>query len=285
MATHASRVDSLANISRIVTSAEERVGPIRPQAMGRLLYAGPARDDPDLSMVLAARVHEDNPMTDSSEARKEHVQEDEPRRQIAYAVQHGLAQNIAGSVYRFSAFRGLLSQDSALAWVIFDTGLALLRQAGEELRTLIDELEMPGLEKLGLAAAVERFALGAPGQGSPAVQYEHNLQGCGFSATVERGAYRIIQEALTNARRHSRSANVRLKLFQYRKGLRISIEDWGVGFDPTKVDNSRVGLAGIREQAKLLGGHATVESASGKGTRIIAEIPIQSTSRLEDLDF
>ena len=75
-----------------------------------------------------------------------------------------------------------------------------------------------------------------------------------------------------------------MELLQNGNRLRITVEDRGVGFDPDKVSSSHFGLAGIRERAERLGGHATVHSAPGKGTRIVVEIPIPSTSSLEDMD-
>jgi signal transduction histidine kinase len=274
-----------ANIRRIVASACQRFDRMEAQVVERLLYAAGSKGDRVSSTAVAASSTEEGEMMDSSEAREEHVQEvEELRRQLAYDIHDGLAQKLAGAVYRFEAFREAVSQDSVLAWSNFDTGLALLRQAVEETRRMINELRTPALEELGLAAAVEQLAHGAPGQEKPAVGYQYNLQGYALPATVERAAYRIVQEALTNARRHSQSENVRLELFQDGKGLRISIEDWGVGFDPAKVESNSVGLAGIRERARLLGGHATIDSAPGKGTRIVVEIPIPSTSSLEDMD-
>lgn len=101
---------------------------------------------------------------------------------------------------------------------------------------------------------------------------------------VEHTVYRIIQEALTNARRHSQSENVRVESLQNGNRLRIAVEDWGVGFDPDNVSSSHFGLAGIRERAERLGGHATIHSAPGKGTRIVVEIPIERASSQERPD-
>jgi signal transduction histidine kinase len=131
------------------------------------------------------------------------------------------------------------------------------------------------LDELGLAAAVGHLVQESEERGGPRVDYYQQLQRSSFPPLVERAAFRIIQEALTNACRHSRSEKVRVELIQEGQRLRILIQDWGTGFEPAKADSSRHGLAGIRERAKLLGGQAIIDSILGGGTRILVEIPIR----------
>ena len=91
---------------------------------------------------------------------------------------------------------------------------------------------------------------------------------------IENAVYRIAQEALANACRHSKAEKVLLELVQNGGQIRIEVQDRGVGFNPKNVEESRFGLAGIRERARLLGGIAIIESQEGQGTRIVAELPI-----------
>ena len=93
---------------------------------------------------------------------------------------------------------------------------------------------------------------------------------------LENAIYRIIQEGLTNARRHSKSDKVRISLVQEDDHVRIEIEDWGIGFDTGSVKGNVYGLIGIRERARLLRGHATIESKQGGGTRIVVELPLMA---------
>jgi signal transduction histidine kinase len=85
---------------------------------------------------------------------------------------------------------------------------------------------------------------------------------------------RILQEALTNVRRHSGSARVRVELVGEGGRLRAEIRDWGVGFDLASVGPGHFGLQEIRERARLLGGRATIDSAPGRGTRVTVILPI-----------
>ncbi|MGI6417672.1 MAG: sensor histidine kinase [Thermoguttaceae bacterium] len=261
-------VGILESICRIVATVWEGVDRMESQVMERLLDTTHSNDCLESDKGAVASSTEEVQMPDSSEKTAEDL-----RRQIACDIHDGVAQDVAGALYRLEAFRELVSRDSAQAWSNFDNGLALLQHARKEVRNLIAELRLATIEALGLAAAVEQLVRSAPALGGPEIEYHHNLQGPPLSTMVEHAVYRIIQEALTNARRHSRSEKIRLELFQDSSRLRISVEDRGVGFDPNRVSGSHFGLAGIRERAKLIGGRAVIDSAPGKGTRIVVEVP------------
>ena len=91
---------------------------------------------------------------------------------------------------------------------------------------------------------------------------------------LENAIYRIVQEGLTNACRHSKSKRVRVELVQHDDKLRIKIQDWGVGFNLSDVEDDCFGLASIRERARLLGGNTVVESTPDQGTCITVELPL-----------
>jgi signal transduction histidine kinase len=83
-----------------------------------------------------------------------------------------------------------------------------------------------------------------------------------------------VQEGVTNARRHSGSERVRVALVQRGDQVRITVQDWGDGFDPEQARGRGFGLEGIQERARLLGGHASIESTPGEGTVITVELPL-----------
>jgi signal transduction histidine kinase len=91
---------------------------------------------------------------------------------------------------------------------------------------------------------------------------------------LESAAFRIVQEAVANACRHSRSPGVIVELIQRDDRLHIKVQDQGVGFDPNAVEETRFGLRSIRERARLLGGRAEIQSAPGSGTSISVELPV-----------
>jgi two-component system sensor histidine kinase DegS len=91
---------------------------------------------------------------------------------------------------------------------------------------------------------------------------------------LENAIYRIIQEGLANAYKHSKSEKVQVSLIQRKEYVRIEIQDQGVGFSPEKVSKNCFGLAGIRERARLLGGKSSIRSILGKDTHIKVELPL-----------
>jgi signal transduction histidine kinase len=197
------------------------------------------------------------------------------RRAIAYDIHDGLAQQLTGALCYLDTFRGLATGNSPVATKAFETGLKLVRDAIGETRTLINGLRPAILDELGLAAAVGHLVRESEERGGPRIDYHQRLRCSSFPPLIERAAFRIVQEALTNAYRHSRSEKVRVELVQEGPRLCILIQDWGIGFEPVKADSGRHGLAGIRERAKVLGGQATIDSTLGGGTRILVEIPIR----------
>jgi PAS domain S-box-containing protein len=108
------------------------------------------------------------------------------------------------------------------------------------------------------------------------VTFEHTGLGRRFPPAVETAAYRIVQEALTNAARHAGVSEVMVRLWVGEDTLGMQIEDQGTGFDPSAVlgDAASIGLTGMRERAILLGGRLMVESVPGAGTSLTAELPL-----------
>jgi signal transduction histidine kinase len=94
---------------------------------------------------------------------------------------------------------------------------------------------------------------------------------------LETVLYRIAREALVNVRKHARAREVRVRLAQSAERLALSIEDDGIGFDSTELMQSpahHLGLTGIQELAGSLGGHVSVTSGVGAGTRLSVVLPL-----------
>ena len=100
----------------------------------------------------------------------------------------------------------------------------------------------------------------------------------------ETALYRVVQEALTNVLRHAKARRVSLVLQCSPAQAAAVVEDDGVGFDADSVttptgDGGRLGLLGMRERVALAGGTLTVESAPGRGTTVVARVPLPAAGR------
>jgi signal transduction histidine kinase len=85
--------------------------------------------------------------------------------------------------------------------------------------------------------------------------------------------FRVVQEALSNVRKHSEAESVSVMLRSRRTFVDLTVSDDGRGFDPRRLDTDRLGLAGISERVRLLGGAVEIETIPGAGTTVRATLP------------
>jgi signal transduction histidine kinase len=85
--------------------------------------------------------------------------------------------------------------------------------------------------------------------------------------------FRVVQEALSNVRKHSEAASVSVVLRSRRTFIELTVSDDGRGFDPRRLGTDRLGLAGISERVRLLGGAVDIETSRGNGTTVRATLP------------
>jgi two-component system sensor histidine kinase DegS len=93
-------------------------------------------------------------------------------------------------------------------------------------------------------------------------------------------AYRVVQEALSNAVKHARASRVEVRIDATTGILRVEVVDDGRGFDATDprafLKDGKVGLASMRERAELAGGTFTIRSVIGRGTTVMAVLPFDA---------
>jgi len=200
--------------------------------------------------------------------------QDRDRKLIAYEIHDGLAQQLAGANIQLQVFEQLKDRNAQRAAKSFQQGIELLNQGIAEVRRLIGGLRPLILDDSGVAAAIQHLAHDCRAEGDPQIEFVNRAAFDRLEPTLENAIFRIVQESLTNARRHSQSDKVRIELAEQNDRIRIEVRDWGTGFDPENIREKSFGLGGIRERARLLGGRADVHSAPGEGTSIVVELPI-----------
>src|SRR5262249_821380 len=127
------------------------------------------------------------------------------------------------------------------------------------------------LDDLGLGPALRWYAERLRGRAALAVQLATHLPAEPLAAHVETACFRIVQEALTNVVRHARAHRVHIVAIREGTEVHLSVRDDGVGFDAAAPVEG-LGLFGMRDRARLVGGRLVVESSPGRGTLIRAEI-------------
>jgi signal transduction histidine kinase len=150
----------------------------------------------------------------------------------------------------------------------------LVASALGDVRRLTVELRPPALDDFGLAAALERLAGVVAERSGLNVDVNVGVRAGTLPPEHETAIYRVVQEALTNVVKHASAKSISIVVTTADGMVRTMIEDDGVGFAFGAVREEALGLVGMRERALLLGGRFDVESSPGRGTTIVAEIPL-----------
>jgi signal transduction histidine kinase len=150
---------------------------------------------------------------------------------------------------------------------------SLVDQCHAEIRRSIWELRAGALEHFDLAEALKRSASVLANGSNIRVDVQASQAEIKPPPLIEDNLFRIGQEALTNAIKHSNASEVRIRLEILPTGASLSISDDGDGFDPSEVQPGHFGLLGMRERASRLGGQLKISSSPGAGSTILVEVP------------
>jgi signal transduction histidine kinase len=200
--------------------------------------------------------------------------QEEERRRIAMDVHDDSIQAMAAIGVRLQILRRH-APSYDIAEKIADVEDAVTESIAR-LRNLLFQLESSSLDKQGLARTLTRSLAEIFPDSTPKTRVRNRMtqEPIGHVRVV---AYRIIQEALNNVRKHAKASEVTVTLGQENQGLMITVQDDGKGFRPTDaLERSLPGHLGLRvmeERARIAGGWLRVESAKGEGTRITFWLP------------
>ena len=137
------------------------------------------------------------------------------------------------------------------------------------------------MDEEGVVGAVENLVDEWAQRNKVKIKFHSNVAELDLPPLLENTVFRIVQECITNACRHSKSKKVKVELIQRGEWLKIRVQDWGVGFKIGRVAKGHFGLEGIQERARIFAGHASIKSgprrdgdsrgvASASGVRCVA---------------
>ena len=206
------------------------------------------------------------------------AQEDE-RRRLARELHDETAQTIAALSIALDRARDGL--DGAGSEAISQIGQAkeLSSRLLAETRRLILGLRPTLLDDMGLLPAIRWYAESYLGDRGIAVTVEAAEPAQRLPAHIEVALFRVVQEAIANVARHSRAKHADLRLTHDESRVAVIVADDGIGFDVARVlgqtgPTESVGLLGMQERARLLGGRLEIESRDGGGTLVRVEVPL-----------
>lgn len=213
----------------------------------------------------------------------ERKRQDQVQQQLAYELHDGLAQLLLSAKYRLETFETLWQHRASRAEQHLVSGIDTLQQAIAETRRLMARLRPVLLETLGLLPAVQQYLEELGQEAGWEVEYCVDTGDLPLPLEVETALFRMVQEALTNARKHAESPKVSVVLQRegsQRETYVVIIRDWGRGFEPAQILASaqHFGLLGMRERAQLLGGTCSIASQPGQGTTVTVRLPLPQES-------
>jgi PAS domain S-box-containing protein len=199
------------------------------------------------------------------------------RERVARELHDGLGQVLGFVKMQAQAAQGLIATDPGAAESHLVRLAAVAQDAHADVREYIlgagmAEGDAPGL-LVPLRRYLERFSAAYGLSVELAVGPE--LGDGAFGPAAQLQLLRIVQEALTNARKHARAEHVQVKLSASNGAVEVVVADDGQGFDPAQVagDGQRFGLRFMRERAAEVGGTVEVRSAPGRSTQVVVRVP------------
>jgi len=199
------------------------------------------------------------------------------RERICLEVHDGVTQTLASAFQYLQAFNSSPDTQISQARHLTNKAGSLVKQAIQEAREVINSLQPATLSRLGLVSTLRQEMHDLSTETGWKIDFK--ADSFRLSKDVEIALYRVIHEALTNARKHARTNRVRVKLKQSDKEVVAQIRDFGVGFElkPSWLWASQqgTGLLSMHRRAELTGGICHIESSPGQGTTVTVKVPIR----------
>jgi len=202
---------------------------------------------------------------------------EEERQRIARELHDDTAQRLATLILRVR----MLAQESNdyRRAKLFDEVRSEIVEAADAVKRLSRGLRPPEIEELGLRLALRAHIRTLRETGVFRVSAELGLVDPFLDVTAKLALYRIVQEALSNARRHSGAESARVRLLLEDDAVVAEIIDRGSGFPiPSAINGEEgLGLIGMQERATMIGGRITIDSLPEEGTRVRVVVPVRTS--------
>jgi PAS domain S-box-containing protein len=207
--------------------------------------------------------------------------QDEERKRIGRDLHDSLGQCLAILKINLDSLQLALPAAQAKAISQIDQCLQLTDEAIREVRTIAYVLYPPMLEELGLNSAISWYLDGFASRSQIKITFDAAPELKRLERPVELALFRVLQESLTNVHRHSESATAHVRLFEKNGSAVLEIEDEGKGFPEAMLDLDRddlassfgVGLRGMNERLRDLGGTIELKPAKKQGAIVRAVVP------------
>ncbi|HUF89317.1 MAG TPA: PAS domain S-box protein [Gemmatimonadota bacterium] len=205
---------------------------------------------------------------------------EEERQRIARELHDDTAQRLAALMMMLKVAGRIEEREERERRI--DQVREAMAEAAEGVRRIAQALRPPALDEAGLVVALDSLVRSLRRAHAVDIELSAAWTGESLDPDAELALYRIVQEALSNALRHSGASRVAVSLDVDERTVRVGITDDGRGFPVDQSygeDGHGLGLVGMRERARNAGGMLEIESAPGEGTRVRVELPVRRRPR------
>ncbi|WP_458411840.1 sensor histidine kinase [Schinkia sp. CFF1] len=201
--------------------------------------------------------------------------QEEERKRLSREIHDGPAQMLANVMLR-SELVERVSRERGLEEGIKEIKdlRLMVRSALYEVRKIIYDLRPMALDDLGLIPALKKYLSTTEEYNNISIKFVLLGEEKRLASRLEVALFRLVQEAVQNAIKHAKAREIQVKIELKNAFGNLIIRDDGIGFDPTVKKENSFGIVGMRERIELLKGEIVFESAIGKGTMVVINVPL-----------
>lgn len=202
--------------------------------------------------------------------------QEEERRKISREIHDGPAQMLANILLRSElvdrTFRSGTLEDGIKE---VKSMRKMIRSSLYEVRRIIYDLRPMALDDLGLVPTIKKYIATIGDYNDSEIEFSSVGEEKRLNQKYEIAFFRLVQEAVQNAIKHADATYIKVKMEINEQNILVEIKDNGKGFDPSMKRDKSFGLIGMRERVEMLDGKLSIDTAIGKGTTILIDVPYE----------
>ncbi len=203
------------------------------------------------------------------------------RRKIARDLHDGPAQSMASILIRLDLMKRLWNQDIKGIYEEIDNVSDMGRETLADIRRIMFDLKPSLLHENSFCATLRDYFNDYEAKYNFTIEFLQMGQEKQYDLSLETALFRLVQESITNIRKHSGVKRATVKFEDNGNVLTLIIKDEGCGFESDKSsDKESYGILGMKERVNLFGGNLDITSKPGAGTQVIIQVPLEGVTKI-----
>jgi two-component system, NarL family, sensor histidine kinase DegS len=202
---------------------------------------------------------------------------EEERRRIARDLHDGPTQALVNVSMKLDILENMMESNPDMVKNQIEQLHKKVNTVINDIRHLIYDLRPIAVDEVGLVEATKALCMQhEKNLNIPViVRVEDGFELLAFAPAKQISLYRLLQEILSNIEKHARAAHIIVTFSKIEPDFVITVEDDGIGFDPSYIPPRHYGIIGMKERTVYLGGTLDIHSVSGEGSRFVIHVPIR----------